>query len=147
MAISSISTNYGGRTRDLFISQNITPYNKGPQVVEYNFGKLSSSVVGVQKLVQRYVISLFNTGLATALESARSSNIQEATHIFNFASWEVIQAFKEYQKQHPEMPEDEQLETAQLTNIAVTPGKISLAVNLITRAGATVEYILPVTLT
>lgn len=146
MPIKTITTNVAGRTKDLFISQGVSPYTQGPQPVTYNFGKISSCVVGVQKLIQRYAIALFNTGLAQQLETARSSNIQEATHIFNFASWQVLQTFKDYQSKHPEMPEDEQLATAVLSDVSSSPGKLFLKVTLVTKAGENVDYVLPVAL-
>lgn len=146
MAISGTTTNYTGRTKDLFISQGIKPTVSTVQPVTYTFGRVSSYVAGVQKLIQRFVISLINTGLIAQLQSQQGSNIQDATHIFNFACWTVITTFKAYQDNNPGQPTDEQLATAVLTDISASPGNINMTVQLVTQAGTDIIFVLPVPL-
>jgi hypothetical protein len=146
MAISSTTTNYSGRTRDLNISQNIDPTKLGPQKVGYTFGKTSSYISGVQKLLQRYIVSLFNTPMLNELRDARANNVEEATHIFNFNNYDVIQSFRDYQNANPDMPEDEQLAGAQLQSLAVNGDRLNISVKITTKTGENVPYILPVPL-
>lgn len=146
MAFSTITTDYTGRTTDLFISQGINPTAIGPQNITYSFGAISSYIAGVQKLVQRFAILLFNTDILSQLQTARASNIQEAVHIFNLASWQVIQQLKTYQQQNPSTFQDEQLATAQLLDIAATPGHLNITVQLVTQAGTNFPFILPISI-
>lgn len=146
MAITGTSTDYTGRLRDINISQNVKPLVTGAQPVAYNFGKISSYIAGVEKLVQRYLIALFNTGLADQLRASKNNGIQEALHVFNLLNWEVIQAFRAYQKSNPGMPEDEQLAGAELQNLTVTGDNIYIKIQLATQAGEDVVYLLPIPL-
>ena len=143
----SVTTDYTGRKKDIYISYGVDPTKVGTQKVTYSFGQVSNVIAGVQKLAQRYLIALFNTGLVQQLQTAKSYNIQEATHIFNLASWTVLQAFKTYQNNNPDFPEDEQLASAQLTDLSVSAGKINLKVELVTKAGTGLTVVLPVALT
>lgn len=146
MAIKGTSTNYSGRKRDLNISQKISPFVTGPQPVGYTFGKVSSYIAGVQKLVQRYLILLLNTGLTDKLQSSRDSSTQDAIHTFNFLNWEVIQTLRNYQKKNPNTPEDEQLAGAQLLELTAVNGKVNIKIQLTTKAGEDVTYLLPIPL-
>ena len=143
---ANLTTDYTGRQKDLHISWGIDPAYAGPKLVTYSFGKVSACIAGVQKLAQRYLISLFNTGLIRQLQSARGSNIQEATHIFNFANWAVLKEFRAYQNDHPTIPADEQIATAQLTDISVSAGRLRLNVELHTKAGRNIPIVLPIAL-
>jgi len=147
MPISGTTTDYTGRTVDIFISQGINPMTKGVQPVTYGFGRISNYITGVQKLVQRYLISLVNTGVMQQLQSARANNLQEATHIFNFASSSVISQFIAYQNSNPGAPTDEALSTVQLTNITSLNSTLSITIKLINRAGDATLFVLPVPLT
>lgn len=146
MAVIGTSTDYSGRTRDLNISQGIHPTVAGSQPVTYTFGKNSSYLAGVQKLVQRYLILLFNTGLADQLRASKNSNTQDAVHIFNFLNWEVIQKLRDFQNKNPGLPEDEQLAGSELQNLTVVSDTISIKVQLTTKAGEDVVYLLPIPL-
>ena len=146
MPISSISTNYTGRTRDIFISQGINPRSPATQPITYSFGSLSSCVTGVQKLIQRFAISLINAGLVHNLQSQQSSNIQEVSYIYASTSYDVLVTFKAYQTNTPGIPTDEQLSTAALTNVSVSRGSVNLTVRITTVAGDAVMFILPVPL-
>ena len=147
MAISGTTSDYTGRTVDLFISQGINPTNTNTlQPITYSFGQVSAYVTGVQKLVQRYVISLCNTGLLQQLQSNQSSNIQEATHIFNFASWDVVTAFQAYQQANPNPQPDEVLSSATLTDLEINAGVLNITVQITTTAGSPIIFVLPLTL-
>jgi hypothetical protein len=140
-------SDYTGRQKDLYISFGLDPAKAGYQATTFSFGTVSAYIAGVQKLAQRYLISLFNTGLVRKLQTAQGSNIQDAVHIFNFANWSVIQSFKTYQNEHPEIPDDEQLSTVQLTDISVDKGRLRLSIQLVTKAGANVPILVPIALT
>lgn len=156
MAISGTTTDYTGRLIDVHISGNLNPLSSATQNVSYSFGAPMSSsnttqvtkyIAGVQKLVQRYVISLMNTDLPMQLQGSVNSNIQAATHIFNLASIGVVQAFKAYQNQTIGIPLDEQLAAVQLASVSSVDDTISFNANLVTNAGASVQFVLPLPLT
>jgi len=147
MPISGTTTDYTGRTVDIFISQGINPMTKGVQPVTYGFGRISNYITGVQKLVQRYLISLVNTGVMQQLQAASANNIQAATHIFNFASYSVISQFTDYQNSNPGAPTDESLSTVQLISITSLNSTLNITIKLINRAGDATLFVLPVPLT
>ena len=147
MPISAFSTDYTGRNIDLNISQNINPrVSDIAQKVTYNFGQPSSCVTGVQKLVQRYLISLFNTTFLQQIYSSVSGNLQNATNIFNLTSFSVIQAFRAYQLATPNIPTDEQISTVTLVNATTNADQVTFNLQLVTQAGTNVTFILPVPL-
>ena len=146
MPISGTSTNYSGRTRDINISYGLKPTSAGKQPVTYTFGKTSSYIAGVQKLVQRYTILLLNTGLVNQLQSARNSSTQEAIHIFNFLNWDVIKLLRDYQNSNTGLPEDEQLAGAQLIELTTSGDQLNIRIEITTKAGEDVVYLMPIPL-
>jgi len=146
MAISNTTTDYTGRTVDMYISGPLDSASTAAQSVVYSFGNPSQYIAGVQKLVQRYVISLINSGFIEALMGGVNNNIQSATHIFNLYSWNVILAFKTYQNNNLNQSLDEQLSTVQLTNVAASGDSVNFSAQLITKAGDTVQFVLPLPL-
>ena len=158
MAVSGTSTDYTGRTIDIYISTSDNLLISGATPVYYSFGNLRCQyIAGVQKLVQRYVISLMNSGFPEMLIGANSGNIQNASHLFNLYSWNVVSSFLVYQKLNPGLP-DETLKTVQLLNVSVTNTQVSntnsstpvvpgvyanFNAQLLTAAGTTLPFILP----
>ena len=146
MAISGTSTNYSDRLVDMYISGPLNPLSTAVQSINYSFGKPSQYIAGVQKLIQRYLISLMNTGVVTQLMGSTASNISNATAIFTTNNWTVIQAFWAYQNNNLNTPLDEQLSTVQLLNTASDGDTLSFSLQLITNAGTTVVFTLPLPL-
>jgi hypothetical protein len=140
------STDYSGRTKDLFISQGVDPNAVGAKKIEYNFGAVSSYIAGIQKLIQRYIILLFNNNLKRELERVRYENPQEASHIFNFVNWKALQIIRTYQNEHPDTPEDEQLAGAELLSISGIEGTVTLNVRLVPVSGDATVFLLPINL-
>ena len=148
MAISGISTDYTGRTLDVFISQGIDPvYTNVAQPVAYNFGSISKSCTGVQKLVQRYLIALFNAGLLNTLQQTQNGGVSQIPPAFAVANSTVMTAFNAYQAANPSTLTDEQLNTAELTGYSAAGGSVTLQITILTNAGTTVEFITPLALT
>ena len=147
MPISGTTTDYTGRLVDIYISGKLNPLSIGAQPVTYGFGQHTKYIAGVQKLAQRYLISLMNSGLVQDLQGRVSSNVQTAVHLFNLASLGVTQSFKAYQNANPGQPLDEQLAAVQLVGAASgTADSINFTANLITAAGTTVQFVLPMPL-
>lgn len=144
--ITGTTIDYTGRTKDLFISQGIDPLSSSIQSVTYSFGTISSFIAGVQKLVQRYAIALINNGLLNNIRAASANNLQVATHIFNFASYAVVSSFQAYALANPGAPNDETIASATLTDISSGNGSLSLTVQLVTNAGSSVVFVLPLSL-
>lgn len=154
MPINGTSTDYSTRTKDIHIFQgvdvskvsNITP----------SFGKISNYCTGIQKLVQRYAISLlselgsqpgftdFGTNLvSTLLRSSSRMSKADVFTIFNFANLKVIKLFKNYQQKTADLPLDEQLATAKLIDINVVNGNVSLSIQLYPLTGEPVKFVVP----
>ena len=147
MSIAGTSTNYTGRLLDINISGNLNPLSSNAQPVTYSFGKPSQFVAGVQKLIQRYLISLMNTSLVSQLIGSSASNVQTANTIFNTCNWTVVQAFRSSQSTQLTSPLDEQLDTVQLTSTTSSAANnINFSLQLTTMAGASVTFLLPLPL-
>ena len=147
MAISGTSIDYTGRTLDMYVSGRLNPLSAIAQPVTYNFGNPSQYTAGVQKLVQRYVISLMNSGLPQQLIGSVVNNIQGAVHTFNLYSYGVVQAFVAYQKLNLNTPLDEQINSVQMTNVSSFEDTITFSLQLTTNAGSNVQFLLPLPLT
>ena len=156
MAIRNVTKNYAGRTVDVNISGNPDPKTTGVQPVGLRFGLVSTRCVGVQKLLQRYAVMLltskgsqrnspdFGTDLIPTLLGGNLIDAGQLVHTFNLASWTVVRGLREYQSAHPEMPLDEQINTALLTNYDVQGSTVRFNVKIQTQACETIDFILPV---
>lgn len=154
MPISTLTTNYGNRTKDIHIFQGVDP-TKGTSIVTPSFGKISQFCTGIQKLIQRYTICLltnigsqvnyptFGTDLLQRLRTSNHVSKLDFVGIFNFANMDVIEQFREYQRAQTGIPEDEQLDTAILENISVTAGAVSLRIKLYPVQREPVEFVIP----
>jgi|SRR5579859_2053279 hypothetical protein len=146
MAVSGTTTNYTGRLLDINVSGSLSPLSSATQSVTYAFGSPTQQLAGVQKLVQRYVISLMNSGFVTALIGAAANNISYAANLFNSYSWGVIQQFKSYQLSNPNTNSDEKLNTVQLLSVSSNGDAVAFSIQLTTHAGTSVTYVLPIPL-
>jgi hypothetical protein len=146
MPITNTTTDYTGRTVDMYISGSLNPLLSDKQEVIYEFGQHTKYVAGVQKLIQRYLISLINSGFIEQLLGSTSGNIQAARNLFNTMNWEVIKTFRAYQSTNLTDPDDEQLSTVQLNDVTSNGDTISFSLQLITNAGTDVAFILPLPL-
>jgi hypothetical protein len=146
MAIQGTSTDYTGRLRDIYISGTLNPLSTATQTVHYSFGKPSKFVAGVQKLIQRYLISLVNSGFVEQLQSISGSNVYTAKKLFGLYNAEVVDSFRNYQNSNPSTFLDEQLDTVQLTNLTSTGASVNISLQLNTKAGSSVTFLLPLPL-
>lgn len=154
MPISGTTTNYTGRKKDIHILQNVNP--AGTATTTLAFGKISNFCAGIQKLVQRYTISLltelgsqestttFGTKLLGKLYS-RSLHLNKADvfPLFNQASSKVLKEFRRYQSDNPGLPEDEQLRGARLLDVVITKDGIALNIKVIPVSADPVEFLVP----
>lgn len=131
----------------MYVSGQLNPLNfDTAQPVTYKFGTTTQLIAGVQKLIQRYLISLVNSGFFTALIGNAASNISEATNLFNTYNWAVIKTFKTYQTNNANPNLDEQLNTVQLISASSDGDTASFSIQLVTSAGNTVLFTLPLPL-
>jgi len=156
MAISSITTDYSTRTKDILIFLGANPAKSDKQPVTAAFGNISAYCAGVQKLIQRYFISFFTTigsqenftdfgsnFLQRIISSRRNITKTEILHIFNFANAKVLGDFRTYQSNNPNLPLDEQIGRAELTDAIANGDTLSLTIKIITLAGDTITFVLP----
>lgn len=157
MAIRNVTNSYAGRTVDLSIAGRLEPQTIGVQPVSLSFGRISTKCAGVQKLLQRYTIMLltskgsqknnpnFGTDLIPTLLGGNLIDVGHLVHTFNLASWSVVKTLREYQASHPEIPADEQINTALMTDYDVQGSTVLFNVKVQTQAGDVIDFILPVT--
>ena len=153
--ISSTTTNYSNRTVDIHILKGTDVTLPNAQPVNVCFGKPSSFCTGVQKLVQRYAISLltvlgsqidfngFGTTLLVDTNMSGLQTISDLTHLFNFANLKVTTDFRQYQATLANGPLDEQLNAATLTDISVSGDSVSMSVTITTMAGSDIPFVIP----
>lgn len=146
MAILGTSTDYTGRLKDVYVSGPLDPLSSATQRVNYSFGKPSKFVAGVQKLVQRYLISLVNSGLIEQLQAISGNNIYTAKKLFGLYNAQVIDNFRNYQNSNPTTFLDEQLDTVQVVSMTSTGTNINISLQLNTKAGTNVTFLLPLPL-
>lgn len=157
MAVASISSNYIGRRKDISILQYPDASVIDAQTVAPVFGRTTRMCTGTQKLVQRYAIILltninsqenfpsFGTNFLYPLRAGISpvDNLQ-ATQIFKLASYTAVNTLKRYQIDNPDIPLDETISTAELTDISVYGGSASFEVTIKTEAGDTIDFVVPI---
>ena len=152
--ITSVSSNYTNRTTDINIGGAKNPTTGGLAKLTFEFGATSSVITGVQKLVQRYCISLMTTltsqestptfGTAFATSIGGNVTASDIYHQLVFANNKIINEFREYQRTTTlDLPLDEQIDTVTIKSLTYTVGVLNLQLSISTLAGNSVEYILP----
>lgn len=146
--VSGVSTDYTNRLQDLHISGGLNFLSSSVQPVTYKFGTVTKYIAGPQKLIQRFVISLINSGLVEELIGSTASNIQTARNVFNLHKGDIVKLYRDYQNNldADTIPLDEQLDTVQLISVTSSLDTIKFSVKLITKAGDTVTLLLPLPL-
>lgn len=160
MPIRNVTTDYSGRQKDINVYGALDPRSSSVQPVAPAFGPVSSYCAGVQKLLQRYAISLltvrgsqpayptFGTDLLKTLNSSGVMTSGDLTHTFNFANASVISQFRAYQEANPGLPADEQLDTAMLLGVtSPRRGEVNYRIAIYTKAGETLDFLLPIPIT
>jgi len=158
MPITNDTVDYSNRTVDILILGGVDGLIPGVQVDSLTFGKPSQQVTGVQKLIQRYAISLltilgsqtnypdFGTSFLSSLQSGQQVTKVSGTHIFNFANIAVISEFRDYQIANPGIPLDEQINGASLLSLTASGGNINFTVSITTKAGTSLSFVVPLPL-
>ncbi len=157
MAITGVTTNYSNRQKDVNIFFGTNPYTDVITPVKVEIGKISSFVAGIQKLIQRYAISLltdigsqtnfaeFGTDLLQNLSSGSLVGIADLRHKFNFANRKVVNVFLAYQTANPSLPDDEKILSVTLQNVVLdkAKGMVSLVIALTAVSGDKTKFLLP----
>ena len=156
------TTDYNGRLVDLEYLQSI-PQPVGSYAVTQSIAMSSPKIVtGIQKLVQRYAITLLtrlgDVYLAPERGTAFLDRIQRGGgrsrgHIlqtFAFANTDAIRQMRVDDGDtatYGEIPTDEQIRSAQLVDYSVdfTTSTLSLTVFIESNAGTSFTYVIPVT--
>lgn len=157
MPISGVTTNYTGRKKDISIFFGPRPLDSATQKMSIKFGKPSAFIAGVQKVIQRYAIAMltklgsqenyldFGTSFLTNLQNSSSVvSKNDVEHFFNYANISVLDNFRQYQADNKDFPLDEQIDTATLINYLVGTDSVSFNIQIVTQAGETIEFVLPV---
>lgn len=156
MPIAKVTTDYTGRTKDISILQYPDATIVDAQQVSPAFGKISRYCTGAQKLIQRYAIILltnigsqpafpdFGTDLISTLQSGISSvDTILATQIFNIANYSAVMTLQIYQTTKDDIPDDERISSATLTNISLLGGSAAFEITITTEAGSDIDFVVP----
>jgi hypothetical protein len=170
MAILGVSTDYTGRKKDISLLQypdpTLTPASvtsisfsqalTAKQTVFPKFGKTTRFCAGTQKLIQKYAIMLLTAlGSQPHYPEFGSSFIPDinagipstsrllAEQYFSFASYKVVGDLKTYQIDHPEIPEDERILSAELLALSTYADYVAFNVAITTEAEDSIVFLVP----
>ena len=161
MTIARTIVDYSGRQVDMELLQTITsPVGTIPVVIS-NVTTTPKIVAGVQKMLQRYVTLLLTpTGdpkfapdsgsdLLAYVNSGSISDGGVLMYAFALASRSVIRYMNtddEATDTFGTTPDDERIDTADLTDYAVdySTGTLKLTIQFTTVAGTVIDYVVPV---
>lgn len=154
--MTSISTNYNGRTSDLCIMQGFVP-SATPVPILTSFMSSSGGMIctGIAKLCQKVLLLLFTqsmhydaywgTNLPLALNSG---SIQQAmTNIQNVFGLVISDVVDQLNAQRtPDTPDDERLDSIALNGLFMYTdlGIIQMRITIYSLAGAGVSVVLPI---
>lgn len=149
--MSRVSTDYTGRVVDISTAVLLaTQVSPAPARTPLSFGNPTKVIAGVEKAVQAFVTSLFTRqGEAWDpsmgcgfLAAVTTGQIRTAIDAANYFSSEVSGIL--LQINDPEGPDDEYIETAVFLSAAVDHARISLRIQITTRAGTAVTVLVPI---
>ena len=157
----SYNSNYGGRLVDLEVLTGIEKPDLEHELaltpVRNHAGR---AVTGMQKLAQRYVITLLSSVDKTYGEPGYGTLFWEsvvrgilrsasaASSLFNYSNVLAVNQLIAEDALYPDTPEDERIESARLLDIHVDKNAASTAfvVDLVSRAGEHYVYKVPVSM-
>lgn len=161
MPISSTSQNYTGRLVDVSLlnfsqNQTVEELTSDTKSVSISFKPVSRYCSGIQKLIQRYTVYLltelgsqsedpdFGTLFITQLKN-RQNNVSQidVEHFFNVANLKIMNAFKEYQKENVDIPDDEILNSASLNSFEVNGDSVYIKIQLVVLSGDNTTFLVP----
>lgn len=170
MPVSSISSDYTGRKKDISILQypdatlsaaDITSTSfaqaiYAKQTIFPKFGKVTRYCAGVQKLIQKYTIMLL-TGLGSQTNypdfgSTFMPDLQAglsptsrllATQYFTLASYSVVNTLIAYQIENEDIPVDERISNATLLDLTLQSDYVAFKIGITTEAGENVDFLVP----
>jgi phage baseplate assembly protein W len=156
MSVSTISSDYTGRKKDISLFQYPDASLNTTQDVAVAFGRTSRYCSGVQKLLQAYAVILltnissqpdypdFGTSLMYTLKSGISPvDTIAASQIFNLASYSAVSALRAYQATVDGQPADERISRATLSDISLNGSMVNFKVTIVTEAGDAVPFLIP----
>jgi len=153
--MATTSTNYSGRSVDLFIFQGAKP--SAMQPITMSFGAAGQITTGIQKLAQTFA-TLFltergsvalkpdqGTAFVAALRGGRINDEAKLQAEFGFAAKDTLRLLTTAARRQ-QLPADERLKTVKLLDFTLDKpnSKITLTVGLQSVAGSTYTLYLPV---
>jgi hypothetical protein len=149
--MSRVSTDYTGRIVDISTAVlTATQVSPSPSRTPLSFGQPTKVIAGVEKTVQAFLTALF-TRQGEAWDPAMgcgflsaviSGNIRTPIDAGNYFSSEVSGIL--LQINDPDGPDDEYIETAVFLSAVVDHTRISMRIQITTRAGTAVTVLVPI---
>lgn len=156
MPISGTTSDYTNRTKDVLILGPVDALSAEIQNNDMSFGKPSRFCAGIQKLCQRYLIMLltdlgsqtsyptFGTNFLKQVKLRNSSLSKvDVEHLFNASSLKVLNQLRTYQSKNPDLPLDEQINTAFLEELVIEKDSASIKIRLSSLAGDDIVFLTP----
>lgn len=145
------SKDYSDRTFSLAITDTVSPEDRR---VRLGFST-NRSVTGVQKLIERYIVLLFEvlgsslysrdqgTDLVSDLLNGSVVSRGQIRHILNFANSQTMRQLQE--SEATDDPLDERVKATTLTVTSLTGDVLSFLISIETQAGTSLQFTLPTT--
>lgn len=149
--MSRVSTDYTGRVVDISTASLLaTQVSPAAARTPLAFGDPTKVIAGVEKAVQAFVTALFTRQGETwdpdmgcgFLTAVTTGQIRTPIDAANYFSSEVSGIL--LQINDPEGPDDEYIETAVFLSATVDHVRISLRIQITTRAGTAVTVLVPI---
>lgn len=149
--MSRVSTDYTSRVTDISTVSLLSPQvTTAPSRTPLSFGATTKVIAGVEKTVQAFVTALFTRQGETwdpalgcgFLAAITTGQIRTPIDAANYFSSEVSGIL--LQINDPEGPDDEYIETAVFLSAAVEHTRISMRIQITTRAGSAVTVLVPI---
>jgi hypothetical protein len=149
--MSRVSTDYTGRVVDIStVGLLVSQVAPAPSRTPLAFGTPTKVIAGVEKTIQAFVTALFTRQGETwdpsmgcgFLTAAITGQIRTPIDAANYFSSEVSGIL--LQINDPEGPDDEYIETAVFLSAAVEHTRISMRIQITTRAGTAVTVLVPI---
>lgn len=138
-------------TYDLLIFQGVE--DKGEQEVALSLGNSGFFTTGIQKVAQTFTKMLLTESGTVANDPAagtdflidlRNGSIRDELTLQASYQAAVIDILNYMSEQEEILPDDETLEEANLVSWDLRPGFLSIQVEIVTAAGASRTYVVPV---
>lgn len=140
---------------DLYIAGSLNPESAAKQVVTPGFGTMSKFCAGIEKLIQRFMITFltakgsqpnfpdFGSDFSNYVRVGRNITPDKLAHRINFALADTILQLRVTQAESTTIPLDEQLRDARMVELLVSGDTVKVKIQIYSNAGDSIQFLMP----